>query len=358
VLRVADRLGSLGYAVQVYGPEARAAVLDLLAEVLGPPYEGDGAAEFWQWKHEANPFGPSAGLYARDAETGKALGLRILMRWVLEGRDGERIPAARAVDTATHPAYRRRGIFSELTRQAIGDLAREGVGLIFNTPNRETSLPGYLKLGWRVVAEWPLYVRLLRPGRMAGGLLGRWQDADGAPSFGEFFGPGILPWAAFEARYGAVLEGFLEGWEGSRVRTGLRTLRDASYLRWRYGGHPLPRYGVWPWEDGDGLAGVAIVRPNRRRGLREVVLAELLLREADPGPGRDLLRSLRGQLRGDYLVAHFGRGTLELDLLKRAGFFRIPGRGLLFVARSLQGQQPEALAAGNWDLSLGDLEVF
>jgi hypothetical protein len=57
-------------------------------------------------------------------------------------------------------------------------------------------------------------------------------------------------------------------------------------------------------------------------------------------------------------VAHFGRGTLEGALLRQDRFVRLPVRGILFVARPRQMLGPEALAAGNWDLSLGDLEVF
>ena len=65
------------------------------------------------------------------------------------------VRAVRAVDTVTHPEYRRYGVFSALTNKAVEQAKNEGVDLIFNTPNNQV-LPGYLKLGWN-------YVSAIRP---------------------------------------------------------------------------------------------------------------------------------------------------------------------------------------------------
>ena len=64
----------------------------------------------------------------------------------------------RAVDTATHPEYQGRGIFTRLTHAALDELEREGVAFVFNTPN-DQSRPGYLKMGWDVVGRLPVLVR-------------------------------------------------------------------------------------------------------------------------------------------------------------------------------------------------------
>ena len=58
-------------------------------------------------------------------------------------------------------AFQGRGIFSMLTRRALEDLRHEA-DLVFNTPN-EKSLPGYLKMGWQVVGQVPIRVRIRRP---------------------------------------------------------------------------------------------------------------------------------------------------------------------------------------------------
>ena len=147
--------------VRPYREEDEPGVLDLLSASLGGGPVGERRPEFFRWKHFDNPFGSSFMLVAETDD--RIVGLRAYMRWRFE--DGTRIlHAVRAVDTATHPDYQRRGIFSRLTKQALEEL-REDVDLVFNTPN-ETSLRGYLKMGWDVVGKVPIWVKVRRPLRL------------------------------------------------------------------------------------------------------------------------------------------------------------------------------------------------
>ena len=63
------------------------------------------------------------------------------------------------MDTATHPDFQGKGIFTTLTLGAIPDLRDDGVDLVFNTPN-DKSRPGYLKMGWSEVGRVPVGIRL------------------------------------------------------------------------------------------------------------------------------------------------------------------------------------------------------
>ncbi len=123
---------------------------------------------YWRWKHYDCPFGESFGLVAVDQEKapGKVVGLRVFMRWELLG-GGRVYRAGRAVDTATHPDWRRRGFFEHMTTALTERLTAEGFDLTFNTPN-QFSLPGYLKMGWAEVGRLPLRVKLRRPVRVLG----------------------------------------------------------------------------------------------------------------------------------------------------------------------------------------------
>src|SRR3954451_19331819 len=104
----------------------------------------DDDARFLEWKHLENPFGASPMWIALDGD--RTVGFRAFMRWQFVTVDGHVVHAARAVDTATDPGDRGRGIFTCLTLRAIDRLSADGVTLIFNTPN-EKSLAGYLKMG-------------------------------------------------------------------------------------------------------------------------------------------------------------------------------------------------------------------
>jgi GNAT superfamily N-acetyltransferase len=102
------------------------------------------AEQFFRWKHLENPYGESPMWVA--VQRGDIVGFRAFVPWHLRAADGRTIKAARAVDTATHPDYQRRGIFRNLTLHALDELAEHGIELIFNTPNKK-SLPGYLDMG-------------------------------------------------------------------------------------------------------------------------------------------------------------------------------------------------------------------
>ncbi|MEW5917472.1 MAG: GNAT family N-acetyltransferase, partial [Gemmatimonadota bacterium] len=162
------------YSVRRAGTDDISAMLSLIGKCLGNnslPCNAD----HWRWKHSTNPFGPSPCLVA-EAD-GVLVGLRAFMRWTWR-HAGRNVKTVRAVDTATDPAWRRKGIFKTLTMQLATEMQGEGVNLVFNTPNAN-SHPGYLNMGWRSIGRSELWVRPLRPFRLALGLRNR-QQANGS----------------------------------------------------------------------------------------------------------------------------------------------------------------------------------
>ena len=187
-----------------------------------------------------------------DAE-GRIVGFRTFSRWEFD-RGADTVTAVRAVDTATHPDYQGRGIFSLLTRQALDELAAEKVGFVFNTPN-DRSRPGYLKMGWQLVERLPVaatprsplsLVRLARARTPAD----KWSAPTDA-------GVPVADVLADAAGVEALLA-------ASRPDDGrLRTRRTPDYLAWRYGFPPLHyRAVVAPGGVKEGL----VVFRLRRRG--------------------------------------------------------------------------------------------
>lgn len=337
------------FSVREYQPADEAGVLTLLAQALGSGRAFDRTAAFWRWKHVQNPFGPSLMMVA---ENGEILGLRSFMRW--QFRVGaQRIKAVRAVDTATRPAYQRQGIFSTLTRVTVERARSEGVDIIFNTPNRY-SLPGYLKLGWTYVGRPRLLFRILRPARIARVMLnGKRPGGDQAHILGAPLAPVLALFSRPEA-LGSLLE------ENDRLcGNAIRTARDVAFIRWRYADAPSLRYYACCLGD-DPSGAVAIIRPNWRRGLREIMLCELLFGEAGASKVPMLVRDLAGTVDADYIVACAQQGSPHDRALRRAGFLPVPYIGSHFVVRPLAPATVHAAPASltRWHLSLGDLEVF
>ncbi len=129
-------------------------LLDLARTSHGAGGAAAKSEAFWQWKHQDNPFGRSYGIVALDESAGgdcrRVASVRMLLRWRFRTSAGETVRAARAVDTATRPGYRRRGLFARLTQQAIADLTADGTHLIYNTP--KCLQPARLfEVGWRAV---------------------------------------------------------------------------------------------------------------------------------------------------------------------------------------------------------------
>lgn len=347
------------FEVRPYDTDAMPEVLELARRALGTAPATPMTPEFWSWKHSENPFGRSYGIYAWDEGLHRVAGLRMFLRWRFVGADDVPVCAVRAVDTATHTDYRRQGLFSRLTQRAIVQLRDEGVSLIFNTPNA-SSLPGYLKMGWRTVANLPLMVRPLRPARMLARRV-RPLAARGIGNWEEHFTSRMLHWAEFIDQYGEGVDELIRRWESVRVSNGLRTVRDRAYLEWRYGSHPHVAYGVCALAETaspPALLGFAVVRPNVRYGWQEAVLDELYLARPDEGLGRRLLETLSTCLHSDYLIAHCADGSFERRLLRGSGFWPVPRRGMLLAARTLASNDIDVYTAQAWDLTLGDLELF
>jgi len=103
---------------------------------------------WWDWKYKHNPFGKPIGWYA--LLNGKIVGVRLAIpnRFRL---DEDVYSAYQMVDTATHPEYGKKGIFTALTKKAVEKIRSEN-SFIFNFPNGN-SLPGYISLGWKKARE-------------------------------------------------------------------------------------------------------------------------------------------------------------------------------------------------------------
>ena len=307
-------------------PDDREQVLSLLRATLG--WEDDSRyRDLFAWKHERNPFGPSLAWVVE--RHGDIVAVRLFMRWHFV-RGGTTVQAVRAVDTATHPDHQGGGLFSELTRHALEMCRSEGVAFVFNTPNA-ASRPGYLKLGWREVGRPATAVRL-STGRdfvsvaRSGVPAERWSVPIevGADIVSWLDGPGTWP-------------------EWPQVSSSDRTLRTASderFARWRYG---LPDLHYRVVDDGNAAI---VVRLRRRGSGRELVVAEHF------GDRDDADRLVVDTLSNVGATHALRLGGMNL----RGGFMPLPGGGPILTWRGVCDVGPPPLP--NWDLRLGDLELF
>jgi len=319
-------------AIRRAEPADGAAILALLhATRDSAPSSHD--ESFFTWKHAQSPFGASPSWVA-EAD-GRVVGFRTFMRWEFE-RDGEPVRAVRAIDTATHPEFQGRGIFTRLTMHALAELATDGVAFVFNTPN-ERSRPGYLKMGWRLVAKLPVLATPRTPMsllKMAGARVPaeKWSlPTDAGRPASEV----LADRAAVAALLGSVL-----------ARAGLSTARTPEFLAWRYSFEPLAYRALLA---GDSVAdGLVLFRLRRRGSMIEAAIGDVLLPPAGVRRRSSLLREVLGRSQADGAV---GIGTPGSDRLRA-----IPGIGPTLVWRAVceDGMAPPE----QWNLTLGDVEIF
>lgn len=330
-----------GTALQVrpYVERDEEQVLQVLRAALGEGPTGDRSSRFFRWKHADNPFGRSF-LMVAEAD-GRVVGLRAFMRWRFK-TGSSTTEAVRAVDTATHPAYQRMGIFSKLTRAALESI-RDEVDLIFNTPN-EKSLPGYLKMGWQVVGKVPVCVRVRRPIALLTHLRARPApppiSVSGDPA-GDVLGPR------------SSLASLLEAAAAPTQR--LTTPKDLDFLRWRYGAGSSLDYRAFTHSHGGNEEGLVIFRVKRRGALWETAIAELITRPGDRGAARKLLGEVVRAAPVHHLTLVDGA---EMPMGARPAFLRSPSPMTLVVNPFHDGIRPDPTRSASWALTLGDVEVF
>jgi GNAT superfamily N-acetyltransferase len=340
--------GNSKYSIRLLADKDVPSVVELLDLALGTGQVPRTEA-FWEWKHRHNPFGPSIGLVAEAG--GRIVGVRTFMRWRWQ-TGGDCRKAVRAVDTVTHPGWRGKGLFTELTQKLVGRLKGEDVGFVFNTPNKK-SRPGYLKMGWRDVCRIPLLIRVGRPLRMTRVLA---QDRSSNPDCVS--NSDQLPQVA-DLLEEPVLDSLLD--EICRDEGRLHTPRSRGYLCWRYGKVPAVRYhGLSRFKESSGA--LIIVRSRRRSGLRELSLSEVLVTRDVAGvrTGAQLIDEIISASGPDYVLACAAKGTPEREALRRAGFlpFQIPGPRFTLRTVTDEPLNPDPLLWESWRLMIGDMELF
>lgn len=279
----------------------------------------------FRWKHLDNPAGVSPMWLAYIGD--RVAGFRTMMGWEFLHDRTTPIRAVRAVDTSTHPDFRRLGIFRTLTMAAVEELTRDRVDFVFNTPDPH-SKAGYLTMGWQDVGRVP--VRFF-PTRIQGPLR-TVRARTRARIWSE-------PCSAGDPV--ELIADELAGRSHALDRRGLATNHTGEYFRWRYGFEPLC-YRAVRTDDA-----AAVVRIRRRGRAVEIVVAELM------APSRltaeAVLRKVRTQIEADHIVVAAG-GVAALPPM-----LPLPGAGPGILVRSLASHAP---ARSELRFSLGDVEVF
>lgn len=284
-------------------------IVELLKSSLGEALMPKSVA-FWRWKHWENPFGKSSVLLAFENET--LVGVRAFMKW--EWRFHNKvIQSVRAVDTATHPEHQGKGIFTTLTLSLVEQCKTDGIGFVFNTPNKN-SMPGYIKMGWHSIGKMGVLVRPIFSLRATSG----------------------------DNLRGTINEDFIKEFDRRRLSAPdkLETNYNLEYFRWRYINNPNVVYHTF---ENESCAGIYRVRPM---GLgNEFRLCDLNVYASPTNAGKYIMKIAKGE--NCRIITFAG---------KRPPFFSINlPIGPIITMRNLSASSD---IINKLNPSLGDMEVF
>src|SRR5262249_28098788 len=134
--------------VAEYGPSRRADVADLMARVWGRrPDEAE-----LEWLYERNPVRPASVVLAEEDD--RVVGSAALSFQPLSG-----VVVGFAVHLATDPAFRGRGIFSELQSENESRAKAAGVTPLLTVPTAESARILTGRLGWQALPSLRVWAR-------------------------------------------------------------------------------------------------------------------------------------------------------------------------------------------------------
>lgn len=117
--------------------------------------------EYYDWKFHKCP-----NLDRKSYEYGAYFNKKLIgyyaaipYRYVINGVN---MISGMVCDVMTHSSMRKKGIFTKLGAHSLGELQSEKVDFATGYPIRPATIPGHLKIGWRIAFNLPLYVKILK----------------------------------------------------------------------------------------------------------------------------------------------------------------------------------------------------
>ena len=272
------------------------------------------------------------------------------------------------LDVATHPAYQRQGLFSQVVSHGAAAAFARGSSIIMTTPNKVSFL-GFQKMpGWSRLCLLDCMVLPLGAGAFAGSngillrpiraglgilsLLYRGQKAASLSSHADY--DVESPWLPGDDA------DFL--WSRLSVLVDNAIPRNGAFLRWRFG----PDCRLFLLRDSRGPVGYAAARVITRSGLKVGMVLDCMTTTQDDSSVPLLLSSVVAWLReqgASVAVAFFLEQSVPWKHLRRAGFLRVPSvcaPRQYPVCVSVRPEDPQSrdfLSPSSWHMSLADSDL-
>jgi hypothetical protein len=315
----------------------------------------------WKWKLQ-RPAGPVDNVWLAVSDTRPVFQYGgIPTRFRMEQKS---VDAMVAVDAMTAPAFRRRGLLTEVVSRAHAVWREAGVSFVIGLPNQQWgSRTG--ALGWRPLFQLQWLVRPLRPEAILARRLRLpilRHAALPARFWNRFLQRRLRRDAQVRTRaVDNADDSFDRLWERCKSDWTFCAVRDRSWVNWRFLASPVRPYEVTQAFRGSDLVGYTAHCLSGEPTRRVAHLAEIFAGATDDAARDALLFDLIEKLlplQAQSLTTLAVPGTPLYRWLRRAGFLAGPGFSVQLVP--LQADLPfeRMLEPGRWNLSGADFDVI
>ncbi len=319
--------------------DQRALFRDCFPETMGQPAERD---EYYWWKFHGFPARPPSFEY------GARLGPDLIGYYAAipyRYKIGDQVRTAGMVcDVMTGSRARGKGIFTRLGAYSLEQMKTAGLDFVTGYPIRPEVLPGHLKVGWKVVQQLPVYLKVLKTrsilrSRNVGFL--SWLGDAGAAAFNVL--PNLkseVPGYRAEVLSPAVLfddagyPAFIDEW-ARRVPNAL--IKNRDFMQWRLGAPQTSYLTVVARDDAGRIAALCVARATALEGIPTLALLDLM---ALPGHDRAIglldrhLRACARQSGSEVIATMIGMRWAREYGLRRLGYIKSP-RVFSLIAKTL-----------------------
>jgi GNAT superfamily N-acetyltransferase len=322
-----------GFQLVPYEPAHRPGLYGLMRAVWGSYMPVD---EF-EWWYDQNPVRP--GTITLAVADDRVAGM-LAMSYARMRLNGREALVAFAIDGATHPDFRGRGIFQALELENERRAAQAGaeVAVGFTNPMAGPILVG--RVGWSDVRRLRIWARVLRPIAVL-----RRRSEEGGGLRPKMESGRVEPFERFDADAEAVVR--------SAAPDTDHVVRDSAYLNWRFASSPRGYRCLGVFRAAR-LAAFAVLGHKVYGGISAAYIADLVA--PIPEDARALLRRCIAEARGgaDAVLALPGPGRTAFattGFIPTPQTIRLIGKPLAVTARLPSDGR-------DWQFSLGDTDIF
>ena len=293
-----------------------------------PMFDDD---KYWNWMHKNNPTNPIKIWVAED--DGKIIGHYAVMPVSMK-IDSELQIGTLSLNTAVHPDYQGQGIFPTLARQTYNESAKEGILITYGYPNERTYPIFIKKLDWFKIPSLPMLFMPLDLKRLLVRKIHNRYVVEVLKGFGLLFLKiffrekrhdtsekiDVVKVSSFDDR-------FDEFWNEASKGYKIITVRDKTYLTWRYLDNPNYNYRTYLAEKEGKILGYIVLKLTvMDKYSKSAMIVDLLTLPDRKDVTYSLISKAIEYFReeGADVVTCYMQNEYYYRLLKKIGFIPIP----------------------------------